>query len=185
MKQYFQQLCINDATITFFIDRCRRHVSLRELQHNQEEYTQYEIEKTTQDAFENLESYELLPPPAMWLLGDTKDKTEGIMHLSMGIQKAVFNFIIQWATMNKKGSILQRRLATNLAAVQDLKLAFCPCRPYKDEKFCGFTAEVYRAMTMTSPFIYRSLLESDLAPLPPRLPNTRPHTVWTKQDNLN
>ena len=107
------------------------------------------------------------------------------MHLSMGIQKAVFKFIIHWATMNKKGSPLQQCLAEHMAAIQVLKLAFCPCCPYKDEKFGGFTAEVYRAMTMTSPFIYRSLLESDLEPLPPRLPNTRPQKDWTKQDNIN
>ena len=46
------------------------------------------------------------------------------MHLSMGIQKAVFKFIIGWATEHKKGSTLQRRLAQNLGAVQDLKVAY-------------------------------------------------------------
>ena len=102
----------------------------------------------------------------MWLLGNTEDKTEGIMHLSMGIQKAVFKFVIRWATENKNGSKLQQRLAGSLRAVQELKLAYCPCRPYKDEKFGGFTAEVYRAMTMTSAYIYRCLIENDLQPPP-------------------
>jgi hypothetical protein len=63
----------------------------------------------------------------MLLLADTEDKTEVIMHLSMGIQKAVFKFIICWATDNRNGSTLQRRLAVNLVAVQDLKVAYCPC----------------------------------------------------------
>ncbi len=121
----------------------------------------------------------------MWLLGDMGDKTEGIMHLSMGIQKAVFKFIIGWATEHKKGSTLQRRLAQNLGAVQDLKVAYCPCRPYKDEKFGGFTAETYRAMTMISCFLYQCLLENDLEPPPPRGLNPNPQKEWTKQDNMN
>jgi hypothetical protein len=131
------------------------------------------------------DSYVLPLPPAMWSLGDIDDKTEGIMHLSMGIQKAVFKFIILWATGHNLGATLQRRLAENLRAVQDLKVAYCPCRPYKDEKFGGFTAEGYRAMTLTSLYIYRSLLEIELQPKPPRDVNPKPHKEWTRQDNLN
>jgi hypothetical protein len=80
----------------------------------------------------NPDSYVLPLPPVMWSLGDIEDKTEGIMHLSMGIQKAVFKFIIIWATGHNLGATLQRRLAENLRAVQDLKVAYCPCRPCKD-----------------------------------------------------
>jgi hypothetical protein len=185
VKRYFQQLCINDATISYFLSKCRRHVYLFEVTNNPEEYTQYEIATTIREANENPGSFELPQPPAMWLIGDTDDKTEGIMHLSMGTQKAVFKFIISWATENKNGSALQRRLAQNLGAVQDLKVAYCPCRPYKDEKFGGFTAEGYRAMTMTSPYIYRTLLENNLSPPPPRPPNLRAQKEWTKQDNVN
>jgi hypothetical protein len=42
----------------------------------------------------------------------------------MGVQKAVFKFIIKWALHHKKGSTLQRRLAQNLRAVQDLKISY-------------------------------------------------------------
>jgi hypothetical protein len=185
VKRYLQQLCLNDATITAFIRSCRQHVYLREVNLNAEEYPQDEVAKTILDAQQNPDSYSLPLPPAMWLLVDTEDKTEGIMHLSMGIQKAIFKFIIRWATENKNGSKLQRRLADNLGAVQDLKLAFCPCRPYKDEKFGGFTAEGYRAMTMTLPCIYRSLLEPELQPPPQRGLNPKPQKNWTRQDNVN
>ena len=185
VKKYLQQLCINDATITSFIQKCRRHVYLQEVKWNAEEYTHEQIASTIKDSLESPKSYDLPLPPAMWLLADTKDKTEGIMHLSMGIQKAVFKFIICWATDNRNGSTLQRRLALNLAAVQDLKVAYCPCRPYKDEKFGGFTAEGYRAMTFISPFLYRSLLESNLEPLPRAAPNSKKQADWTRQDNIN
>ena len=107
------------------------------------------------------------------------------MHLSMADQKAVFKFIIKWASHHKKGSTLQRRLAQSLTAVQNLKLAYCPCRPYKDDKFGGYTAETYRSMTMLSCWLYRCLLEDDLTPPPPRGDNTSPQRKWVRDDNLN
>jgi hypothetical protein len=75
----------------------------------------------------------------MWLILEIEDKMEGIMHLWMGVQKAVFIFIIRWALQYKKGNTLQKGLACNLRAVQDLKVSYYPCRPYKDNKFGGFT----------------------------------------------
>ena len=107
------------------------------------------------------------------------------MHLSMGIQKAIFKFIIRWAADLRLGSALQRRLADLLTAVQDLKLAYCPCRPYKNEKFGGFTAETYRSMCMISCQLYHCLLEHDLAPPAPRGPNPKPQSEWIKEDNCN
>jgi hypothetical protein len=47
-------------------------------------------------------------------------------------------------------------------AVQDLKVAYCPVDPTKMRSL-GASAEGYRAMTMTSPYIYRTLLENNLS----------------------
>jgi hypothetical protein len=69
-------------------------VYLQEVKSNAEEYTHEQIASTIKDSLEPPKSYDLPLPPAMWLLADTEDKTEGIMHLSMGIQKAVFKFIM-------------------------------------------------------------------------------------------
>jgi hypothetical protein len=171
VKKYLQQLCLNDATIVLFIDSCRRHVCLQDIDENPAEYTDHEVALMRQDTTNNPSRYELPKPPAMWQLARTEEKTEGAMHLSMGIQKTVFKFIIRWASENKKGSALQRRLALNLSALQHLKLSYCPCRPFKDDKFGGYTAEGHRALTMVSPTIFRCLLESDLEPPPPRGPN--------------
>ena len=185
VKLYFGILCINEATIGAFIDTCRRQIYLRQMEDNQDSFSADQIAQFEDDKALDPESYELPPPPAMWSIGDIEDKTEGVMHLSMGIQKAVFKFIILWATGHNLGASLQRRLAENLGAIQNLKVAYCPCRPYKDEKFGGFTAEGYRAMTMTSLYIYRSLLEIALQPKPPRDINPKPQKDWTRQDNLN
>jgi hypothetical protein len=56
-------------------------------------------------------------PPAMWKIAELEVKTEGIMRLSMGVQKAIFKFIIKWAAQYKKGNTLQQQLAKNLRAV--------------------------------------------------------------------
>jgi hypothetical protein len=185
VKKYLYVICLNEATITNFVDTCRRHVTLQDTFQNGDDYTAADKADLLRDSLENPSQYKLPQPPAMWLLGEIEDKPEGIMHLSMGIQKAVFKFIIRWANGNRNGAALQRRLASSLAAVQDLKLSYCPCRPYKDEKFGGFTAEVYRAMTMISGFLYLCLLEEDLEPSTPRGPNPAPQREWTKQDNIN
>jgi hypothetical protein len=85
------------------------------------------------------------------------------------MQKAVFKFLIRWASENKLG----------------LRVSCCPCRPYKDDKFGGFNAESYRAMTMVSTQLHRCLNETALLPPPPRGDNPRPQKEWTKEDNIN
>jgi hypothetical protein len=150
VKKYLHQLCINNASIALFLNTCRCHVYMNNICDNAEDYSDDEVASSIQGALENPDDYSLPKPPAMWKIREVEDKTEGIMHLSMGVQKAIFKFIIKWASQHKKGSTLQRRLAKNLRAVQDLKLSYCPCRPYKDDKFGGSTAETYRSMTMLS-----------------------------------
>jgi hypothetical protein len=185
VKLYFGILCINNATIDAFIETCRKYMYLKEMTNHPDRFTADQIAQFEADFDVDPQSYVLPLPPAMWSLGDIDDKTEGIMHLSMGIQKAVFKFIILWATSHNRGAALQRRLADILRSIQELNVAYCPCRPYKDEKFGGFTAEGYRAMTLTSLYIYRCLLEITLQPPPRRDTNPKPQKEWTRQDNLN
>ena len=185
VNEYFKQLCINDETIEIFITQCRRYVRLREVRTKPQEYQPNEIAAIIRDAALHPTNYQVPSPPAMWLLSSIDEKVEGAMHLSMGIQKAAFKLTIAWATEAKKGSALQRRLADNLQSLKQQKLGYCPARPYKDEKFGGYTAENYRALTMTSPYLYRSLLEIDLQPPPPRVANTLPQKEWTRKDNVN
>ena len=185
LKKYMHRLCMTDATITAFVSQCRRHVTLMEMIAHPDQYPPADIDITTADAAVNPASYALPPPPALWKIGAMDNKTEGIMHLSMGIQKSVFKFVIRWAVGHKLGTKLQRRLETQVKAVQELKVAYCPCRPYKDDSFGGFVAETYRAMCMISCCVYRCLLEDGLTPSPPRGPNTSPQDEWLRQDNIN
>jgi hypothetical protein len=185
VKKYLHRLCINDETIKVFIAQCRNYVTIKDMADHPEKYPHIEIVAEQEKFLANPDDYALPSPPAMWLMGDMETKTEGVMHLSMGIQKTVFKFIIRWAVQYRIGAALQRRLSTLLQAVQELRVSYCPCRPYKDDKFGGYTAETYRAMSMISCFIYHCLLEADLEPPPPRDVNPEPHHKWTKQDNTN
>ena len=185
VKLYLKQLCINSATLEYFLDQSRRCVMLHDVVKNPTDYEEEEVESTIAEAAAFPDLYTLPSPPAMWSLGDTDDKVEGIMHLSMGVQKAVFKFIIHWASKSQNGANLQRRLETLIASVQELKLSYAPCRPYKDDKFGGFTAEVYRAMCMISVWLYTCLGEDNLQPTTQHEPDMdKPQKQWTKKDNV-
>jgi hypothetical protein len=41
-----------------------------------------------------------------------------------------------------------------IESVQELRLPYIPCRMFKNEKFGGFVADNYRALTMLSPWIF-------------------------------
>ncbi len=183
VKNYLGRLCLNDATVTMFVDCSRRFVLLKDFADNPDECPEDEVAEVQQDALENPANYEKPKAPAMWFLSDMEEKPEGIMHLSVGTQKAVFKFIVRWASENKRGAALQRRLADGLCSLQELKVSHCPCRPHKDEKFGGFNAESHRAMTMVSTQLHRCLKETALLPPPPRGDNPNPQKDWTKEDN--
>ena len=106
VRLYFGILCINEATIVAFIDTCPQHIYLRQMEDNQDSFSADQIARFEAERNLDPENYELLPPPVMWSLGNIEDKTEGIMHLSMGIiQKAVFKFIILWANGHNLGAV--------------------------------------------------------------------------------
>ena len=185
VKKYLKQLCVNDATANGFVEQARRYVLLDEVFNNPIEYDQHEIDATKIHAEQCPEMYELPEPPAMWQLGETGDKTEGIIHISMGIQREAFKFAQKWATKQKKGAALQRRQQTVVKSVQDIKLQDIPCRYYKDEKFGGFTAENYRANTMIAPWSYGCLREDEFQQAPPHQPHgNKPQDSWFRKDNI-
>ena len=101
VKKYLGRLCINEATVILFVDSCRQFVLLKDIADNSEEYTAEEIEEIEMDASDNPSKYDKPKPPAMWFLSEPLQKPEGIMHMSMGIQKAILKFIIHWAAEKK------------------------------------------------------------------------------------
>jgi hypothetical protein len=109
VKKYFKQLCLNDYTIDGFIDQARRHILILDVENNPDNYEGGKAEEHTAHSRDFPHLYRLPEPPAMWQLGETEDKTEGIMHLSMGTQKAIFKFIHRCMTQFNKGTALHIR----------------------------------------------------------------------------
>ena len=63
-------------------------------------------------------------------------------------------------------------------------LPYIPCRTYNSDKFGGWVAENYRAMTMLSPWLFRCLLDDQMAPRVTVLPPTnKPRGKWTLKEN--
>jgi hypothetical protein len=84
----------------------------------------------------------------------------------------------------EKGTELKKRIKPLVESVQELRLPYVPCRMFKNEKFGGFVAENYRALTMLSPWIFRCLLDKEYSPTPPMLPSTgKPRDKWTMKEN--
>lgn len=116
MKKYLgQQLCINDFTISKSVECSHNFVLLRDVTDNPEEYTGEERDEYLQDSFARPSLYKKPRPPAMWFLSQIEDKPEGVVHLSMGVQEAIFKFNIRWASDNRRGAALQRRMAEGLS----------------------------------------------------------------------
>jgi hypothetical protein len=176
-------MCVNDGTIEAFLLSCRKNLLLEEVKNNESEYEQEENARTISQAGARPEEVELPPPPPQ---RGSWSKVERIMHLSMGIQKAVFKFVHFWASKHQNRKVLQRRLAVLLVSIQNLDISYIPCRPYKDEKFGGYTAKTYRAMSMICTWLYYTCLqENDLVPSDPPIPNdNRPQSKWRKKDDL-
>ena len=57
VKRYLGRLCINEATVTMFVDSCRQFVLLKDIADNSEEYTAEEIEEIEMDASDNPSKY--------------------------------------------------------------------------------------------------------------------------------
>jgi hypothetical protein len=71
-----------------------------------------------------------------------------------------------------------------IESFQELRFPYIPCRMFKNEKFGGYVAENYRALTMLSPLIFWCLLDKEFTPsLPVLPPHAKPRDKWTMKEN--
>jgi hypothetical protein len=83
----------------------------------------------------------------------------------------------------EKGKEMKKRIKPLTESVQEYRLPYIPCRMFKNEKFGGFVAENYRALTMLSPWIFRCLLDKKFSPPLPVLPShAKPRDKWTMKE---
>jgi hypothetical protein len=154
VKTYLTLLCINKSTIEYFTRCCCNYLLLQDLNKMSGNYDSDVVTYVKKDYFGHPQLYQLPSNPSAWSFGTMDQRVETIMHLAMNTQKAVFKLVLQWASSMEKGKELKNRIQPMIESVQELCLPCIPCRMFKDEKFDGFVAENYRALTMLSPWIF-------------------------------
>jgi hypothetical protein len=154
VKTYLSLLCINKATIEYFTRCCCNYCLLQDLNNRPGDYDSNVVAYVNKDYFEHPQLYQLPLPRSAWSIGTMDQRVETIMHWAMNTQKAVFKLVLQWASLMEKGKELKNRIQPLIESVQELRLSYIPCRMFKNEKFGGYVAENYRALTMLSPWIF-------------------------------
>ena len=103
----------------------------------------------------------------------------------MNTQKAVFRLILKWAAELDQGPPLKKCVKPLIDSVHILRVPFVPCRMFKNDKFGGFVAENYRALTMLLPWLFRCLLQKEFAPkIVTQPPVGKPRAKWTIKENI-
>jgi hypothetical protein len=107
------------------------------------------------------------------------------MHLSMNTQKAVLRLVLHCAADSDCGAALKNCLTPSIELVQDLRLPCIPCHMFSTNKFGGFVAENYQALTMLSPWLFWCLLGPEFEPKVTVLPpGTKPYYKWAVNENI-
>jgi hypothetical protein len=149
VKTYLTLLCINKSTIEFFTRCCCNYLLLQDLNNRPGNYDLDVVAYVKKDYFGHPQLYQLPSPPSAWSIGTMNQRVETIMHLAMNTQKAAFKLVLQWASSMEKGKELKNRIKPMIESVQELRLPYIiPYRMFKNEKFGGFVAENYRALTI-------------------------------------
>lgn len=181
---YFNLLCINQATVDHFMICCGNYMLLETMAVTPDNFADDFVEDVEAQRSEHPGLFHLPVHPAAWGIGSLNQRVETIMHLAMNTQKAVFKLMLQWCANLDHGQTLRTRLQPLVDSVQALRLPFLPVRMFKNEKFGGFVAENYRALTHLAPWLFRCFLEDKFAPtilvLPPE---NKPRTQWTMKEN--
>jgi hypothetical protein len=163
VRKYHELFCISPALTQQFLHQSQKHMSARECRKEDSEAFGSEFERLSllHETEENPSSY--LPPvvPAIWKTTSVRNLPESIMHLAMNLQKAVLNLMFVFANNKSMGSHFVKRSHPLLKMVENLSVSSAPARTFKNNKFGGFVAENYRAVTMILPWWSHILLEAD------------------------
>jgi hypothetical protein len=127
-------------------------------------------------------------PPAMWHLTTICQIIETPMHLLLGIQKAFFQMIPQWASRRSKATEWVSRGNVVVGMVTKCAVAICKTRAWKNEKHGGWVAETFTGATMTLPWSTSIFNEESFALkelTPPPDPATKPQAKWKKEENAS
>jgi hypothetical protein len=167
VKAYFTMLCINNkASIDLFMLYCCNYLLVQNLATMPYEYDNNMVAYVEEDCAYHSKLYNLPAPPSLWSIGSVSQWVETITHLAMNAQKAVLKVVLHRlaADLVDHGPALKIRLQPLIELVQELQLPYIPCRMLRNNKFGGFVAKTYHALTMLLPWLFQCLLDDEFAP---------------------
>jgi hypothetical protein len=158
---YLELFCIAPATISSFLLQSQNHMAGLEARKENSEAFGSEDERLAvlRDSKDNPHMYHAPKVPSIWKLTTLRQLPESVMHLAMNLQKAVLRLIIAFAVSKKMGTSFIERCQPVLQMIQNLRVASAPVRTFKNERFGGFVAENYRAVSMILPWLSNILTE--------------------------
>jgi hypothetical protein len=162
LEAYLGLLCVDAATVKYFLSRTKQHILFRRVQREPEAVGEHTlVAEIIRDQNENPTKFTLPPSPAAWSIGTLDQRVEAVMHLGMNVTKAIAKFVYRWATSKRIGGSVTKRANQLINTLKALRLSICPIINFKDDKYGGFVAETYRAWLMIAPWLFR-VIEEDM-----------------------
>jgi hypothetical protein len=146
-----------------FLTQSQKHMTALEAQKENSTAFSSDQERLEmlQHTVDNPKLYSRPTIPAIWKATTVRNLPESIMHFAMNLQKTILQMIFEFANSKSMGTFFVGRCAPVLAMVQKLAVSSAPVRTFKNNKFGGFVAENYRAVTMILPWFSNILLEKE------------------------
>jgi hypothetical protein len=163
VEAYFKVLTINDATTAQFVNQGRRCLLAEAYRRDVNSISSLELRKELEAMLQKHPAKYLKPePPPMWSLVGLDQLPEAVMHLAMGVVKAVSKFIHGWATSLNKSPYLTERMnfCINMHR-RHCRIGRCPMATYSQlGKFPGWVADTFRSWWIWMPWFYSTLENS-------------------------
>ncbi len=180
VESYFKVLTINDATTSLFVDQGRRCLLAEVFRVNPNSVRDPEVRKQLETSIANNPGKYIKPKyPPMWLLVPLDQLPEAVMHLAMGVVKAVSKFIHSWAAARNKSPYLAERMNFCINMHRKFcRIGRCPMATYSQlGKFPGWVADTFRTWWIWMPWFYSVIDNPTFRYLPYVMP-TSPPCQW-------
>jgi hypothetical protein len=183
VEAYFKVLAINEATISLFVDQGRRCLLANVFRSNPETVQDPVVRKQLEESMRTEPGRFIKPKyPPMWVLVHLDQMPEAVMHLAMGVVKAVSKFIHTWAKARNKSPYLSERMIFCINMHRKFcRIGRCPMATYSQlGKFPGWVADTFRTWWIWMPWFYDVIDNPKFRYTPYVLP-TSPPCQWNGQ----
>jgi hypothetical protein len=177
VEAYFKVLTINDATIDKFVNQGRRCQLATAFRNNPNVVSNLVLQRELQVSMDKHPSNFTKPSsPPMWKIVELDYLPEAVMHLAMGVVKAVAKFIHGWASSRNRSPYLTELMnfCINMHR-RYCRIGRCPMATYSQlGKFPGWVADTFRSWWIWMPWFYSSLANATFQYSNYVLPTTPP-----------